>query len=95
MAQRLLDTRDEPGWIWDMRKLVGAVRAELVDVRFGEFSKLLAPDDYSASQAFARYHGKGGKDGIAYPSVRHPGREFIVAFWPDVIAKPVQARHFR
>ncbi len=94
-AQRLLDTRDEPGWISDMRELVGAVHAKLVDIRSGEFGDLLAPDDYSASQAFARQHRDAGNDGIVYPSVRNPGGECIAAFWPDVIAKPVQRRHFR
>lgn len=95
-AQRLSDSRDEPGWISDMRELVGAVRADLLDIRGkGGFEALLAPDDYAPSQAFARQSRDGGADGIVYPSVRNPGGECIAAFWPDVVARPVQGRHFR
>src|SRR3546814_3800749 len=43
-AQRLSDSRDEPGWISDMRELVGAVRADLLDISAkGGFEALLAP----------------------------------------------------
>lgn len=94
-AQRLLDTRDEPGWISDMRELVGAVKAKLVDIRVDGFDALLMPDDYAPSQAFARQQRDAGKDGVVYPSVRNPGGECIAAFWPDVVEKPVQGRHFR
>ena len=94
-ARRLFDTSDEPGWISDMRELVGAVEAMLVDIRTSGFDALLAPDDYAPSQNFARRQREAGSDGIVYPSVRNPGGECIAAFWPDVIAKPVQGRHFR
>lgn len=94
-AQRLLDSRDEPGWISDMRELVGAVKAELIDIRSDGFEDLLAPEDYGPSQAFARANRDAGKNGIVYPSVRNPGGECIAAFWPDVISKPIQGRHFR
>ncbi|HWT41253.1 MAG TPA: RES family NAD+ phosphorylase [Sphingopyxis sp.] len=94
-ARRLADSRDEPGWISDMRELVGRVRAELVDIRDGDFGLLLAPDDYAPSQAFARQHRDAGASGIVYPSVRNRGGECIAAFWPDVVARPVQKRHFR
>jgi RES domain-containing protein len=94
-AQRLLDTRDAPGWISDMRELVGAVEAEFVDIRTGGFDALLAPGDYAPSQNFARRQRAAGRDGIVYPSVRNPGGECIAAFWPDVIARPMQRRHFR
>lgn len=94
-AQRLADSRDEPGWISDMRELIGGVKAELVDLRGGGFESLLAPDDYAASQAFAHQRRDKGDNGIVYPSVRNRGGECIAAFWPDVVARPVQARHFR
>lgn len=94
-AQRLADSRDEPGWISDMRELVGAVQAELVDIRGGGFESLLAPDDYTPSQAFARQRRDAGINGIVYPSVRNLGGECLAAFWPDVVARPVQGRHFR
>ena len=34
-----------------------------------------------------------GSDGIVYPSVRNPGGTCFVAFYPDVMAPPVQGRH--
>lgn len=94
-AQRLLDSRDAPGWISDMRELVGAVQAELTDIREPGFEPLLAPSDYAPSQAFARDRRDAGGDGIVYPSARNRGGECIAAFWPDVVARPVQGRHFR
>jgi len=94
-ARRLADSRDEPGWISDMRELVGRVRAELVDIRGSGFHTLLSLDDYASSHAFARHHRAAGLAGIVYPSVRNLGGECIAAFWPDIVAKPVQRRHFR
>src|SRR3546814_20528059 len=78
-----------------MRELVGAVEAMLVDIRTSGFDALLAPDDYAPSQNFARRQRDAGSDGIVYPSVRNPGGECIAAVWPDVIARPLQGRHFR
>ena len=94
-ARRLADSRDEPGWISDMRELVGRVHTELVDIRDGYFDSLLAPGDYARSQVFARAHRAAGANGIVNPSVRNPGGEGVAAFWPDVVARPVQGRHFR
>jgi len=94
-ATRLLDSQDEPGWISDMRELVGTVDAALLDVRVGGFEAILAPDTYGQSQAFALQSRDDGANGIVYPSVRNPGGDCIAAFWPDVPAKPVQGRHFR
>ncbi|MHA4835828.1 RES family NAD+ phosphorylase [Sphingopyxis sp. MSC1_008] len=94
-AIRLADSRDEPGWISDMRELIGAVRAELIDVRGGGFERLLSPGDYAQSQSFARERRDAGANGIVYPSVRNPGGHCVVAFWPNVVARPVQGRHFR
>lgn len=94
-ARRLADSRDEPGWISDMRELVGKIDAGLHDIRGGGFQEALAPDSYSASHALARTLRAAGSDGIAYPSIRNRGGQCIAAFWPDVPAVPVQARHLR
>ena len=94
-ARRLADSRDEPGWISDMRELAGWLDAELHDIRTGGFKDVLAPDSYRASHAFARGLRAAGSNGIAYPSVRDPDGQCIAAFWPDVPAIPVQGRHFR
>lgn len=85
-------TREAPGWIADKRELVGAVDAVLVDVREG-FPALLAPDDYTESQAFARRVRGDGGNGIVYPSVRDPDGTCFAAFHPDVMDVPRQARH--
>lgn len=85
-------TGEEPGWIADMRELIGSVDAVLVDIREG-YADLLDPDDYRASQAFARtVRGEGG-EGIVYPSVRDPAGTCFAAFYPDVMSVPVQGRH--
>ncbi|WP_430436905.1 RES family NAD+ phosphorylase [Oceanibaculum nanhaiense] len=96
LARFYAATRQEPGWLADMRELVGSVEAQMVDIR-GEqtaFDDLLNPDDYRASQAFANQCRAIGREGIVYPSVRLPGGECFVAFYPDVMTVPHQARHF-
>ncbi|MCC5968907.1 MAG: RES family NAD+ phosphorylase [Pararhodobacter sp.] len=85
-------TREVPGWIADKRELVGRIDATLTDIRTG-FPALLDPDDYAASQAFARGVKAAGSDGIVYPSVRNPGGTCFAAFYPDVMSPPVQGRH--
>jgi len=85
-------TAEVPGWIADKRELVGRIDAQLTDIRAG-FPALLDPDDYSASQAFARRVKAAGSDGIVYPSVRNPGGTCFAVFYPDVMDVPVQGRH--
>jgi len=65
-----------------MRELGYAVYVKLVDIRSDDFSEVLAPGDYSSSQAFARQHSKGGKDGIAYPAVRLPAASALCPSGP-------------
>jgi RES domain-containing protein len=88
-------TKEQPGWIAEMRELLGKIDRPLVDIRTGAYADLLNPDDYSASQAFARQHRAQGADGVVYPSVRQRGGEYLAAFWPDVIKVPTQGRHLR
>jgi hypothetical protein len=85
-------TRETPGWIADKRELIGRIDAVLTDIRHG-FPALLDPDDYAASQAFARAEKAAGSDGIVYPSVRNAGGQCFAAFYPDVMSAPVQGRH--
>ena len=85
-------TYEVPGWIADKRELIGRIDSDLVDIRLG-FPAMLNPDNYTASQAFARAHRAAGADGIVYPSVRNPGGTCFAAFYPDVMSPPVQARH--
>ncbi len=85
-------TREAPGWIADKRELVGQIDAELTDIREGD-AALLDPDDYAASQAFARAEKAAGSNGIVYPSVRNAGGTCFAAFYPDVMSAPIQGRH--
>lgn len=82
-------------WISEVRQLIGAIDADLIDIRGPGFEALLDPDDYAPSQAFARRHRAENANGIVYPSVRHSGGECIAAFFPDVVAPPMQGDHFR
>lgn len=86
-------TNEEPGWIADMRELIGSIDAELLDIRGHGFNALLAPDDYVTSQAFAREARDGENNGIVYPSVRNEDGQCFAALYPDVIKVPVQGRH--
>ena len=88
-------TREAPGWTSQFREIVMSVHADLHDLRAltGEPAPVLDPDSYSASQAFARQLKGAGSDGIAYPSVRHPGGECVALFYPDRPSNPLQGRH--
>lgn len=85
-------TREAPGWTSQFRELVMAVAGDLADLRGGD-AALLDPDDYGASQGFARTLRQGGGDGIVYPSVRWPAGEAVALFYPDLAHQPVQGRH--
>lgn len=86
-------TNETAGWIADQRELVGKIDRELVDIRGKGHGNLLNPDDYSASQAFARKVKNAGEDGIVYPSMRYETGECFVAFYPDVVSVPKQGKH--
>jgi hypothetical protein len=85
----------EAAWISQVRQLVGSIDAGLLNLRGPGFARLLDPDDYGPSQAFAGQHRGNGADGIVYPSVRHPPGQCVAAFYPDVVRPPAQGDHFR
>ncbi len=86
-------TKEAPGWIADMREVIGNIKATLIDLREGTQTAFLDPDDYRASQDFARSARDAGEDGIVYTSVRNDGGECFAAFHPDVPNLPQQGRH--
>ena len=90
----LAATDEEAGWTSQFRELVGALDAELHDLRGGDFEDCLAPDDYATPQTLAGRVRASGSDGLVYPSVRYPEGECVAAFWPDVVGSPVQGRHY-
>jgi len=76
-ARFMARTREAPGWTSQYREILMSVDADLHDLRTraGAPDPALDPDNYAASQALARHLMGAGSDGIAYPSVRHPGGE--------------------
>ena len=97
IARAFAATDEEPGWLSEVRELVGSVNADLTDLRGTGAEGYLRPDvaSYPAPQALARQLRDGGANGLVYPSVRNPGGECIAAFWPDVVSTARQADHFR
>lgn len=93
--ERFMTATDEaPGWVSDIRELVGTIDALLHDVRGdASYTPVLDPEDYAASQGLAIDLWSAGSDGIVYPSVRYPEGDCVAVFWPDVIGIPVQGRH--
>lgn len=88
----------DPARMEDMRVLVGIVAADLEDVAAlaePQRSLVLDPDDYSASQAYARALRDGGTNGVVYPSVRKVAGSCIGAFRPRAVGIPRQERHLK
>ncbi len=54
---------------------------------------VLAPDDYTASQAFGEAVRKSAFAGIVYPSVRHAGGGNVVGYRPSQVLDVTQGEH--
>ena len=93
--ERFLSATAEPAQDIDMRVYRADIDAELRDLRGmqDQVPELYAPDDYSASQAYARDERAKGCDGIVYASVRHDGGECAALFRPRLISNCRQERH--
>ncbi len=86
----LASTQESPCEI-DMRAYVGRPVQPFLDLRGPRFDHLHHPDDYSASQAFAKPLREQGHWGLVYRSVRHEGGECIGAFKPQAVSIPMAA----
>lgn len=75
-----------------MRCYRTSVDSKLHDLR-GGWASAHDPHSYAASVTLARQLRAVDSNGIVYASVRHPGGECLAAFYPDVVAPCVQARH--
>lgn len=97
MARFYARTDEDPGWISEVRELIGAIDADLLDLRGPDGAAFLHPDParYAPSQQLAKTLRAERADGVVYPSVRNPGGECIGAFWPDVVTLPRQTDHYR
>jgi hypothetical protein len=85
----------DPPLTADYRSYKGKIDKVMHDIRDGRWNVCLDPDPatYGTPQKFAQMLRDAGSNGIVYPSVRHEEGECIAAFWPDVVAIPVQERH--
>ncbi len=97
MARFYSESGVAPGWLSQVRQLVGSIDVDLIDVRGEGFETILDPDiaSYAVSQAFARERKAAGANGVVYPSQRRAEGECIAAFYPDVVSVARQADHFR
>ena len=95
--ERFYAATNDPPAKGDFRTYKGAINRLMHDIRGEGFAALLSPDvaDYTKSQQFARALREANSNGIVYPSVRNPGGECIGAFWPDVVALPIQVKHIQ
>jgi len=87
-------TNEPAGWTSQFREIVLSVDARLHDIRGGDpaFLPALDPDNYTQSQALGAGLRALGSDGVAYPSLRYPGRECVGLFYPDGARDPVPGR---
>lgn len=91
--ERFLRATEEPACSSTFRELIGAVDADLHDLRGGGFDACLDPDNYAESLRLAARLRADDSNGVVFPSVRFPDGECIAAFFPDVVTPPAQGRH--
>jgi RES domain-containing protein len=79
-----------------MRVYLAEFRAAFHDVRprHKSWEPLYAPNDYAASQAFARDLFESGSNGIVYRSVRHPDGECLACFRPRLVQNVRVGGHY-
>jgi RES domain-containing protein len=70
----------------DFRMLKGTLEGAFLDVRQSPFPGLYDPDDYSASQRFAREQ-RTTERGLVYASVRAAGGTCVVGFRPETVGE--------
>ena len=91
--ERFMRRTNEPAADAQYRELTASIVGSLYDLRDGDFSAPLDPNDWRAGQSLANSLRANGSDGIVYPSVRWPAGQAAALFWPDLIRLPiVQAR---
>lgn len=76
------------------KTIAASINKVMHDIRRGTWAELLDPDPslYALPQALGAQLREAGSNGIVYPSVRHSKGECIGAFWPNVVASPVEGK---
>ncbi|ANF56700.1 RES family NAD+ phosphorylase [Halotalea alkalilenta] len=93
-AERFMRESHEPPMMLQQRVYLSDLDGLFVDLRNSTAAgALLAPDDWSASQAFGRKTWDSQADGIVYPSVRDPAGECAAVLRPPVLSATWQGRH--
>jgi len=78
---------NEPPIDLDMRVIEARIRGDLLDLtRAPNRKAILDPNDYGASQTFARKKRAGDCDGLHYPSVRRRGGFCVAVFKPNLVS---------
>lgn len=92
---RFHEATADPALRADYRAYQGSVDNTFGDLTTDEYPNLLSANlaTYPAAQRFAKMCRESGRNGIVYPSQRHPGGRCLAAFWPDAIAIPFQSKH--
>jgi hypothetical protein len=91
--ERFLRASNEPPIDLQMRSYQGNIRADLHDVRGGDWPRLHDPHSYAISQAFATRLRDKASEGIVFDSVRKPGGQCVALFYPDLIGPVKQGPH--
>lgn len=91
--QRFLAATAEPACDIEMRCYRSSLDSRLHDLR-GGWPAVHDPLSYMASVALARGLRAADSNGVAYDSVRDAGGACVAAFYPDVVARCVQAQHY-
>ncbi|WEN15541.1 RES family NAD+ phosphorylase [Rhodanobacter sp. AS-Z3] len=90
--EKFMAATSEPACELQMRCYRTSLDSKLHDLR-GGWPAEQAADSYAASVSLARQLRAEGSNGIVFDSARHVGGECIAAFFPDVVAPCVQAKH--
>ena len=79
-----------------MRLYLADFSARFHDIRAStDAAPLYDPDDYSASQQFARDLLQRGSNGVVYRSVRHPPGQCVACFRPPLVRNVRVGRSLR
>ncbi|MWJ28232.1 RES domain-containing protein [Halomonas sp. ZH2S] len=93
-AEHFMRESCEPPMMLQQRVYLSNLSGNLLDLHEAvDAQSLLAPDDWSAAQAFGRQAREDRHDGILYPSVRDTGGTCTAVLRPPILSATWQGRH--